>query len=68
MNMDSSLAVIFLFIVALAALSTGRKMFHTYQREKSRREIAAYIAEGAMTPEQGERLMQSGERPTPDND
>jgi len=27
--------------------------------EKSRREIAAYIAEGSMTPEQGERLMAS---------
>jgi hypothetical protein len=66
--MDSTIAVIFLFIVALAALSTGRKMFQTYQREKSRREIAAYIAEGAMTPEQGERLMQSGEQPTVDKD
>ncbi len=26
-------------------------------RERTRREIAAYIAEGSMTPEQGERLM-----------
>jgi len=25
--------------------------------ERSRREIAAYIAEGSLTPEQGERLM-----------
>ena len=33
----------------------------TRQREESRREIAAYIAEGSMTPEQGERLMQAGE-------
>ncbi len=30
------------------------------QRERSRREIAAYIAEGSMTPEQGERLMNAG--------
>ena len=29
-------------------------------REKSRREIAAYIAEGSMTPEQGEKLMNAG--------
>jgi hypothetical protein len=29
-------------------------------REQSRREIAAYIAEGSMTPEQGERLMAAG--------
>lgn len=25
--------------------------------EKSRREIAAYVAEGSMTPEDGERLL-----------
>lgn len=33
-------------------------------REKSRREIAAYIAEGSMTAEHGERLMKAGEDPT----
>jgi hypothetical protein len=35
----------------------------TRQREESRREIAAYIAEGSMTAEQGERLMKAGETP-----
>ena len=30
--------------------------------ERTRREIAAYIAEGSMTPEQGERLMKAGDR------
>ncbi|MBL8877416.1 MAG: hypothetical protein JNM86_16615 [Phycisphaerae bacterium] len=34
----------------------------TRQREESRREIAAYIAEGTMTAEQGERLMAAGEK------
>ena len=33
-------------------------------REKTRREIAAYIAEGSMSPEQGEKLM----RAAPDDD
>ncbi|MBL8765069.1 MAG: hypothetical protein JNM07_12450 [Phycisphaerae bacterium] len=33
------------------------------QRERTRREIAAYIAEGSLTPEQGERLMKAGESP-----
>lgn len=28
--------------------------------EKTRREIAAYIAEGSMTPEDGERLLRAG--------
>lgn len=29
-------------------------------KEASRREIAAYIAEGSMTPEQGEKLLSAG--------
>ncbi len=28
-------------------------------RERTRREIAAYIAEGSMTPEQGAKLMKA---------
>lgn len=31
----------------------------TASRERTRREVAAYIAEGSMTPEQGERLMRA---------
>ena len=31
----------------------------TNSRERSRREIAAYIAEGSITPEQGERLIRA---------
>lgn len=44
-------------IIAGVANSTLKAM----ARERSRREIAAYIAEGSMTPEQGERLMAAGE-------
>lgn len=35
-------------------------------RERTRREIAAYIAEGSLTPDQGERLMKAG-KSTQDN-
>ncbi|HEX8877056.1 MAG TPA: hypothetical protein VF777_09930 [Phycisphaerales bacterium] len=42
---------------------TIKETHSTKQREQSRREIAAYIAEGTMTPEQGERLMAAGESP-----
>jgi hypothetical protein len=45
------------FIRALTAVLTGNA------REKSRREIAAYIAEGSITPEQGERLMKAEIKP-----
>ena len=34
-------------------------MVNNNARERSRREIAAYIAEGSMTPDQGERLMRA---------
>jgi len=40
--------------------STLREIVKTKSRERTRREIAAYIAEGSMTPEQGERLMAAG--------
>lgn len=40
-----------------------RRASETRQREQSRREIAAYVAEGSMTPEQGERLMNAGQPP-----
>jgi len=40
--------------------ATVQNMVATNARERSRREIAAYIAEGSMSPEQGERLMKAG--------
>ncbi len=50
-------------IVAVVSIvfSTIRAMVVASQRERTRREIAAYIAEGSMTPEQGERLMKARE-------
>ena len=49
-------------LVAVIAIvsSTLSNIIRTSARERSRREIAAYIAEGSMTPEQGERLMAAG--------
>lgn len=32
-------------------------------RERTKRDIAAYIAEGSISPEQGERLITAGRRP-----
>lgn len=48
--------------VMWAALSSVVAIFRTVQRERTRREIAAYIAEGSMTPEQGERLLAAGNK------
>ncbi len=53
-------------IIAVVAIVTSSvcAIVKTKSRERSRREIAAYIAEGSMTPEQGERLMKA----IPDDD
>jgi hypothetical protein len=47
--------------IAIVAIIGGyiTRIVTTSARERSRREIAAYIAEGSMTPEQGERLMRA---------
>jgi hypothetical protein len=46
-------------IVAIIGKAIGG-MHRTKQREESRREIAAYIAEGSMTPEDGKAILQAG--------
>lgn len=58
---------VFLFlvlgIVGIVAIIFGTvsSMVKSTAREKTRREIAAYIAEGSMTPEQGEKLLKAGQ-------
>ncbi len=54
--------------IALISLFTNlaQNMHRTRHIEQSRREIAAYVAEGSMTPEDGERLIKAGrEQPKP---
>lgn len=49
--------------IAIVAIVFGsvKSMVRSTARERTRREIAAYIAEGSMNAEQGERLMAAGE-------
>jgi len=46
-------------LVAVLAIVCGtlRSILETRQREQTRREVAAYIAEGSMTPEDGAKLL-----------
>jgi hypothetical protein len=37
-----------------------RRIVTTRARERTRREVAAYVAEGSMTAEEGERLLKAG--------
>lgn len=50
---------IFIAVVAVIFGSVA-KMVRSSNMEKTRREISAYVAEGSMTPEEGERLLNAG--------
>ncbi len=49
-------------LIAIMGIIFGsiKSTAETKEREKTKREIAAYIAEGSMTPEDGERLLRAG--------
>jgi len=47
-------------ILLYALIDTIGRAQRTKQSELSRREIAAYVAEGSMTPETAERLLTAG--------
>lgn len=46
-------------VIAIVGKAIGG-IHRTRQREMSRREIAAYVAEGSMTPEEGRELLEAG--------
>lgn len=52
--------LVFAGIILWVGIHTVGSVIKSVARERTRREIAAYIAEGTMTPEQGERLMRAG--------
>jgi hypothetical protein len=49
------------FSVAIVAIITEavRKTIHARAKEQSRREIAAYVAEGSITPDDAVRLLEA---------
>ncbi len=60
---DHLLYIIIGLCVVIAIVTKGVTTIVTHgARERSRREIAAYIAEGSMTADQGERLLHAGDR------
>ena len=67
--LDDHMYVVVVSLICLAVLLNSviralTGVFTTQSRERSRREIAAYIAEGSLTPEQGERLMKADVNPS----
>ena len=59
----AGLAIAGSFIIAIVAIvaTTFRKVAETKTREQSRREIAAYVAEGSITPDDAAKLLSAGE-------
>ncbi|MFG0282780.1 MAG: hypothetical protein ACF8R7_00010 [Phycisphaerales bacterium JB039] len=56
-------------VIILAVLfEERRKTVSVRERERTRREIAAYVAEGSMTPEDGARLLSAGKKLKPSDD
>lgn len=47
-------------VIANAVVQVSR----TGTRERSRRELAAYVAEGTITPEVAERMLEAGRKPS----
>lgn len=47
--------------VAIVAIIFGaaKKMVQTTARERTKREVAAYVAEGTMTPEQAQQILRA---------
>lgn len=62
--LDDHMYVVVILLIGLCLLiNTGIRsitaIITTNAGERSRREIAAYIAEGSITPDQGERLIRA---------
>lgn len=54
------LMVVAIVVIVLAVLHTVRKTTEVRERERTRREIAAYVAEGSMTPDEAARVLSAG--------
>ena len=66
--LDGHMYVVVVAVICLAVLTNSliratTAIITTQAKERSRREIAAYIAEGTLTPEQGEQLMRADVSP-----
>lgn len=53
------------FTVAIFGIVFGtiKQTVRTKHREESRREIAAYVAEGSMTPDDAQKILEAGSKP-----
>jgi len=52
-------------VIAIVAIvgNVLKSIVRSRAQEASRREIAAYVAEGSIAPEEAERLLNAGDKP-----
>lgn len=56
----SIMAMVFAVPVVGIIAGACRKSVTTREREQTRREVAAYVAEGSMTADEAERILRAG--------
>ncbi|MEM7754063.1 MAG: hypothetical protein AAF297_00330 [Planctomycetota bacterium] len=63
-------AIVMVFGCGMVSIigNTLRKIAVRRAQEESRREVAAYVAEGSMTADEGERLLKAAPPNTDDDD
>ena len=49
----------FVLVITLCIAATVRSILATKHREETKRELAAYVAEGSITPEDAARILQT---------
>lgn len=49
--------IVSIIVAMISAFNNGAKL---REREQSRRELAAYVAEGSMTADEAERILRAG--------
>ncbi len=60
-EMIAVIAIVGAFVMILVGVlsSTISRVYRTRERERTKREVAAYVAEGSMTPDEGERIIKA---------
>ena len=53
-------AMFIVFLVVAVVFEERRKVIQCREREETKREIAAYVAEGSITPDDAERILSAG--------
>ena len=59
---NGTIAIILIFLIPIVGIVMGTlsSILSTRSKERTRQEIAAYVAEGTMSAEEGERLLKAG--------